>query len=179
MTPTSHDDHLYDDELHNEDVAHEHSDVNVRAVLTFAFGLAAIVIASAIAMRGLFVVFERMAAAQDPVVSPLAPPAGQLPPEPRLLINERKNLQEFRAQQAAGLEGIDAAKKRLLEQGLPVRAGAPGDAWMGTHSSASGESSGGRRIPLKAGSVPAEQAPPPAAAPAPAPAHAAPKSGGH
>ena len=48
-----HDDHLYGDPLHNEDVAHEHSDVNVRAILIFAVGLAAVVGVCALAMLGL------------------------------------------------------------------------------------------------------------------------------
>ncbi|HJR59764.1 MAG TPA: hypothetical protein VJ813_10210 [Vicinamibacterales bacterium] len=151
MTPTSHDDHLYDDALHNEDVAHEHSDVNVRALIGFALGLATVVAVCALAMSGLFVLFERRAAANDPVVSPLATPVGQLPPEPRLLISEPEDLQRFRAGQAKALTGIEDAKKRLLDQGLPVRADAPADAWMGTHAAARGESSGGRAIPLKPG----------------------------
>jgi hypothetical protein len=151
MTPTSRDDHLYDDALHNEDVAHEHSDVNVRALILFAFGLALLVGVCALAMAGMFKLLERQAAANDPVVSPLATRAGQRPPEPRLLENEPEDLQKFRTEQAKALTGIDDAKKRLLEQGLPVRADAPADAWMGTHAAARGESSGGRAIPLKPG----------------------------
>jgi len=145
-----HDDHLYsDDPLHNEDVAHEHSDVNVRALIIFCFGLTGVVVVAAVAMWGLFVVFEGQAAANDPVLSPHAVPAGQLPQEPRLLTDEPQNLQRFREAQAEALKGIDEAKKRLLQQGLPVRADAPTDAWIGTRSSpARGESSGGRGIPL-------------------------------
>src|SRR5829696_5949933 len=124
MTPTrsaphGHDDHLYSDEdLHNEDVAHEHSDVNVRALLIFCFGLVAVAAIIHLSMWGLFEVFERQAAANDPVVTPLARPAGQLPPEPRLLTDEPQNLQRFRDLQAEALKGIDDAKKRLLQQGL-------------------------------------------------------------
>jgi hypothetical protein len=148
----SHDEHLYDErELHNEDVAHEHSDINVRAVLIFGGGLAAIVVACALLMVPLFNLFEHQAAANDPVMSPLAKPVGQLPPEPRLLIDEPQNLEKFRAQQFEALKGIDAAKKQLLQQGLPVRADAPADTWMGTHSPARGESSGGRGIPVRPG----------------------------
>jgi hypothetical protein len=147
-----HDGHLHDDDpLHNEDVAHEHTDVNVRALIIFCFGLAAVVVVAALVVLGLFKVFESQAAASDPVVSPHAVPAGQLPPEPRLLTNEPQNLETFRAAQAEALKGIDAAKKQLLEQGLPVRPDPSTDAWMGTHSQARGESSGGRAIPLKRG----------------------------
>jgi hypothetical protein len=152
MTPTKpphhHDDHLYSDAQHNEDVAHEHSDVNVRALLIFCLGLVVVAAVVHVAMWGLFTVFERQAAANDPVQSPLARPAGQLPPEPRLLTNEPQNLQRFRASLAEGLKGIEAAKKQLLQQGLPVRADAPTDAWLGLHSPAWGESSSGRAIPL-------------------------------
>ncbi len=146
----SSDDHLYDDDpLHNEDVAHEHTDVNVRALLLFCFGLTAVVVLSAVAVYGLFVVFEQQAAARDPVLSPHAVPAGQLPPEPRLLTDEPQNLQRFRTEQAEALKGIDEAKKQLLQQGLPVRADAPTETWMGTPSRARGESSSGRGIPVK------------------------------
>ena len=167
----SSDDHLYDDDpLHNEDVAHEHSDVNVRALIIFCFGLTGVVVLSAAAVYGLFIVFESQAAANDPVLSPHAVPAGQLPPEPRLLTDEPQNLQRFLAEQAEALKGIDAAKKQLLQQGLPVRADAPTDAWLGTHSPARGESSGGRMIPLKPGA--GGEGTPSAVPPAP------PKSGG-
>ncbi len=173
----SHDDHLYDDPLHNEDVAHEHSDINVRAVIVFAVGLAAVVGVCALTVFGLFKVFEQQARANDPVLSPLVQPAGQLPPEPRLLIDEPQNLQNFRTALSGRLTMIDEAKKRLLEQGLPVRPDAPIDAWIGTNSSSRGESTGGRGIPLKPG-APGEAAPAPASAPPAAPA-TPPKSGGH
>jgi hypothetical protein len=179
MTPTDarHDGHLNaDDPLHNEDVAHEHSDVNVRALIIFCFGLTAVVLVSALAMAGLFKLFEHQAAANDPVVSPHAVPAGQLPPEPRLLTDEPQNLERFRAQQAEALKGIDAAKKQLLEQGLPIRADAPTDAWMGTRSPSRGESSSGRAIPLKPSvDQPAAEQP----AGAPQKPGTPPKSGGH
>lgn len=193
MTPTDHsraghghghDDHLYDEStLHNEDVAHEHSDVNVRALLTFMFGLVAVVVVIYAAMLGVFKLLATQAAANDPVMSPLARPAGQQPPEPRLLTDEPLNLQRFRAQQTDALKGIDDAKKRLLEQGLPVRADAPNADWMGTHAPAHGESSGGRAIPIRPGAdAPAQPVQQPAAAEGPAghaPQPAAPKSGGH
>ena len=148
----SHDDHLYDDtSLHNEEVAHEHSDVNVRALLMFCVGLMVITGLVMVAMYALFQVFEGQAVANDPVISPLARPAGELPPEPRLLTDEPRNLQQFRTSQAEALKGIEEAKKRLLEAGLPVRADAPTDAWLGTASPARGESSSGRGIPVKPG----------------------------
>ena len=162
MTPTErrppphaghHDDeHLYDqEELHNEDVAHEHTDVNVRAILGFAGGLALVTAFLGVAMYGLFTFFERQAVRNEPVTSPLARPAGQEPPQPRLLLNEPKTLQEFRDSLTERLKGIDEGKKQLLEQGIPTRADAPTDPWMGTRTPSRGESSGGRAIPVKPG----------------------------
>lgn len=162
MTPTEHrppppaghhdDEHLYDqEELHNEDVAHEHSDVNVRAILGFAGGLALVTALLGVAMYGLFTFFERQAVRNEPITSPLARPAGQEPPHPRLLQNEPKNLQEFRDSLAERLKGIDAGKKQLLEQGIPTRPDAPADPSLGTRTPSRGESSGGRGIPVKPG----------------------------
>lgn len=204
MTPTNPDPHAHDrfhaahghadhDGLYNEDVAHEHSDVNVRGLLMFCLGLVVVAAVVHVAMWGLFVVFERQAAQNDPVVSPLAVPAGQMPPEPRLLTNEPANLQQIKAQEAQVLQGygwvdqktgaaripIDDAKRKLLHDGLPVRAEGPVPESMGTSLPARGESSGGRMITMK----PEEgAAPKPAEAAAPAPEHKEPapqKSGGH
>ena len=189
MTPTDptphqaghhHDDHLYDEaDLHNEDVAHEHSDVNVRAILGSAVGMFAVVGVCALIVLGLFNFFESQAAAKDPVMSPLAKPAGQQPPEPRLMTNEPENLHRFRDSLADRLKGIDEGKKLFLQQGVPVRADAPVDAWMGTHSPARGESSGGRAIPIRAGDGGGTSAPPAAAPAAPVVTTPPVKSGGH
>ena len=158
-----HDDHLYDDEfLHNEDVAHEHTDVNVRQLLLYTGGLVFTCVICALVVGGLFKLFESQAAANDPVVSPLAAPAGQLPPEPRLLTDERSMLKKQRALEAETLEHygwvdqkggiarlpIAEAKKKLLHDGLPSRTDGAVDAWLGTSAAAGGESSGGRRIPV-------------------------------
>ena len=171
------DEHLYDQaEIQNEDVDHEHSDVNVRAIIAYAVGMAVVVAVCAVASYGLMQFFEHQAAANDPVVSPLAQPAGQLPPEPRLIEDEPKNLQQFRDALAERLKGIDEGKRQFLQQGLPVRADAPTDPWMGTHSPATGEASGGRTIPVRPGAgaqAPVPPPGPPAAPPAP------PKGGGH
>ena len=186
--------HTEHDGLYNEDVAHEHSDVNVRAILMFCGGLVAIAAIVHVAMWGLFIVFENQAAGNDPVLSPLAVPAGQLPPEPRLLLDEPLNLQTIRAEEAQILGGygwvdqnagtaripIDEAKKRLLQQGLPVRGGAPIDPWMGTAAPAQGESSSGRQIPIRPGTFgPQQPAQPAAGQPAPPKPEPPPHKGGH
>jgi hypothetical protein len=177
--------HADHDGLYNEDVAHEHSDVNVRALLLSAVGLAVVVAACAGIVYGLFNVFERQAAANDRVVTPLARPAAPYPdsdlapgrPQPSLLTNEPANLQRVRAGEAANLQGIDEAKKQLLQQGLPVRADAPTDPRLGTKTPAQGEATGGRGIPIKPAA--GQEAPQPAAAPPAAPGTTPPKSGGH
>jgi hypothetical protein len=199
MTLTNPDPHAHDsfhaqhghaehDGLYNEDVAHEYSDVNIRGLLMFCVGLAAIVVVVFVAMRGLFGVFEGQAVQNDPVLSPHAVPAGQQPPEPRLLYNEPANLQQIKAEEERMLQGfgwvdektgaaripIADAMKKLVHDGLPVRPEGPVDERMGTSLPSRGESSGGRAITAK----PAEGAAPAAAegaAPAPAPQ----KSGGH
>jgi hypothetical protein len=179
--------HAEHDGLYNEDVAHEYSDVNVRALLLSAAGLVAVVLVCAAAMYVLFGVFERMAAASDRAVTPLAGPAVTyprgaaptlLPPEPRLLTNEPQNLARVRAGEAANLQGIDEAKKQLLQQGLPVRADASTDPWLGTHAPARGESSGGRGILTKPAAAGQEEPQPAASQPA-AQGTTPPKSGGH
>jgi hypothetical protein len=185
---------LYTDALHNEDVAHEHSDVDVRTLLMFTLGLATVTGVVMLLMWGVFRVLESNAASKDPVLSPHAIPEGQLPPQPRLLTNEPSNLKKLRemeaqslsqygwVNQAAGVARlpIEEAKKRLLEKGLAVRADAPSDPWIGTRAAGAsrGESSSGRAIPLKPGAgQPAPEAAP-SAPPTPA-APAAPHKGGH
>jgi hypothetical protein len=159
-----HDDHLYDDEfVHNEDVAHEHTDVNVRQLLLYTAGLVITCLVCAVIVWGLFIVFKRQAAANDPQLSPLAAPAGQVPPEPTLVTDEPAVLQKQRDLEAKMLEHygwvdqksgiarlpIDEAKKKLLHDArLPVRADASTDVWIGTRAAARGESSGGRDIPI-------------------------------
>jgi hypothetical protein len=188
MTPTRPDPHAphhhYSDaELHNQDVAHEEGDVNIRAVLTFAVGIAVVVALAAGLMGIMFRVLSNQAAARDPQVSPHALPSGQRPPEPNLLTNEPAGLRRFHEEEARSLEGygwvdqsagvarvpIEQAKKLLVERGLPVReGGAVQDPAAGTHAPAYGEASGGRAIPIPKAPAAAQQpaAPPTPAAPA-------------
>lgn len=160
--PSSRGGHHYSDaEMHNDDVAYEHSDINLRTVLTFGAGMAVIVIVSAALMYALFLVLEAQAERRDPEISPMAMPGGQEAPAPRLLTNEPASLRKFRAEEMKKLEGygwideragvahvpIEEAKKLILQRGLPVRAsGAADDPRLGTHAPAYGEASGGRTI---------------------------------
>jgi len=155
--------HAEHDGLYNEDVAHEEADINIRQLITYTIGLAMLCVVSGGIVFGLFRALERQAAKDDPVVSPRSVPAGQVPPEPRLVENEPLLLEKHLETEAEMLEKygwvdqaagvarvpIAEAKKLLLERGLPVRAGQPAEPWMGTHSPAYGEASSGRAIPVK------------------------------
>lgn len=146
-------------DLHNPEVAHEDSDVNVRALLWSAVLLVVTALAISVSMWGLFVVFDRMEAKNDPPVTPLMAPAGQFPPEPRLQTTPWQDLTRLRAEEERYLHSygwvdekagiahmpIDKAKALLLQRGLPVRPGAA-DPAEGTHVAAGGESSSGRTI---------------------------------
>jgi hypothetical protein len=160
------------DVLNNPEVTHEHSDVDVAAILGFAGATAVIAIVSAVAMWGMFILLENQAQARDPEPSPVAVPATPLPlssndqpafavgPEPRLLIREPEVLQELRTSEDQRLHRygwvdqnggvahlpIEEAKKLIVERGLASRATAVGPA-LGTHAPAFGEANGGRTIP--------------------------------
>ncbi len=155
--------HRYsEEELHNEDVAHEHSDINITTILMFGAGMFATVAICAVIVFGLFIVLERQAAARDPQISPVVSPAGRRPPAPVLQTNEPAGLAKFRAEQKKTLESygwvdqtggvvhipIAEAKKLTAERGLPVRP-APADPKLGTHAYAMGEASGGRGLVKK------------------------------
>lgn len=149
--------------LHNDEVAHEDSDISISGVLWFVvilFGLGAII---QVGMVGLFKVYDRVEVANDPFVSPLAAPAAFPPamPEPRLQTTPWLDLQEFRAGEDAYLSSygwvdqktgvahlpIEKAKALLLQRGLPARAAQDQDPREGTHRYAYGESTGGQSIP--------------------------------
>lgn len=188
MTPPTNPDDRFSDgveptpgELHNPDVAHEHSDINVRAILMFIVGLCLVCLVAGAAMWGVFGVLDGQAAKNDPTLSPLATPAGQLPPEPRLLTNEPQALQKQHATERGLLEGgdwvdrnagvgripIEEAKKVLLRKGLPTRAGEPVDPRLGTRAPSMSDASSGRNAVVKPPLPPAQpQAPATPQAPA-------------
>ena len=66
--------------MHNDDTAHEHSDINIPALIWSAVILAVVVGGTAVLMLLLFNVLEREAEARDPKLSPLAMPATAMPP---------------------------------------------------------------------------------------------------
>jgi len=182
--------HHTPDEMHNDDVAHEHSDVNIPVLVWSAVVLAAVVAVTAVLMLLLFRFLESQAASRDPKLSPLAMPATTMPAttnaspffggarDPRLMTNEPVNLKDARTLEQQQLHGygwvdekagvahisIDRAKELTLERGLPVRTDPVTDPRLGTRTPATGESSSGRNITRTL--VPATAG----AAPAPAPA---------
>jgi hypothetical protein len=186
------------DPLRNEDVAHEHSDINVRAIVMFLVCLTVVGIVSAAAMWGVFVVLEKRAAKNDPTLSPLAMPAAEMPKTtasptfgnaqgPRLLTNEPAALADHRAHaqkmlgtgdwvdQAAGIGRIPIAdaKTALLHKGLPTRATDQVDPRLGTRAAAMSDASSGRLAVVKPAATAGAQPQPPQQPAAPT------KPGGH
>jgi hypothetical protein len=184
--------HPDDDPLHNPEVAHEHSDIDIQAIIWSGVMLIVVCLATAVLMYGTFGLFERLAAQNDPPVSPLAAAPTEMPPTttessyfgaapaPKLMVNEPAALLKQRAGEASQLKGygwvdqaaevahvpIDEAKKLILQRGLPVRAGGSDPARF--FSPTQGEASGGRTIgaPKPAGgSAGAKPAEAPAAKP--------------
>jgi hypothetical protein len=112
---------------------HEESDVNLRAVFTFAGWLATSAVVIHLLLWGVFVYFERREQRTAGGESPLA--AGQeerLPPEPRLQVTPRQDLQDLRAREDEILNGyswvdrnagivripIEEAMRIVVERGL-------------------------------------------------------------
>jgi len=190
MTPTDQPlggHHYTNEEMHNEEIAHELGEVNVRTVLAAGAALLVVVAVSAALMYGLWIMFEKQAEARDPQTSPRAVTGGK-PRGPELLTDERKYLREFREEEQGTLDTygwvsqsqgiarvpIEAAKKLVVEHGLPVRSGGADDRTLGTNAPAYGESSGGRTIrvihAVPQAAPAAEPGPQPAPAQHPAPA---------
>jgi hypothetical protein len=120
----------------NRAVQHESSDVDIRAIFGFGIALAALAVAIHVLVWLLFLYFTTRAAANLGTEHPLA--AGQelrLPPEPRLQVTPRQDLQELRARddeilnsyqwvdRTAGIVRIpiDEAMKLTVQRGVPVR----------------------------------------------------------
>ncbi len=120
----------------NPEVHHEHSDVNIRAVLGFGAALLVVAIVVHLLIYVLFGYFDRRENAKVPAQYPLAATQERRePPEPRLQINPRQDLADLRAKEDEVLSSygwvdknaglvripIDAAVKLTLERGLPAR----------------------------------------------------------
>jgi hypothetical protein len=120
---------------HSVEAGRELADVSASSMVRHAVYLVVVCVAVWLAMAGMFKLFMGRLSDRDAQVSSLARPAGEVPPGPRLLIDEPLNLQEFRAREAQSLEHyglidkatgavhlpIERAKELLLQRGLPSR----------------------------------------------------------
>lgn len=149
-------------ELVNEDVHHEETDINVRAILWFVAILSGITVTIQAAMFGMFKGLNWYETRNQAYVTPLAREAAQATdfPEPRLQTTPWTDLRTFRAEQQNYVNGygwvdeklgvaripIAKAKELLLQRGLPVRPELAADT-EGTNLAATGDSNGGRSLP--------------------------------
>ena len=108
--------------LENPDTAHETSDINVRAIIWFVVVLTGTAVVIQIAMYALFVVFDKIEVKNDPYVSPLATPAGQTPPDPRLQTTPWTDLQQLRAQEVGYLHSYGWIDERTGVARIPFSA---------------------------------------------------------
>jgi hypothetical protein len=147
----------------NPDVHHERTDVNLRAIAYFG---AVLVVGAIVIHVVIWLMFEVLAAwraAADLPPPPLALPAGRLPPEPRLQITPRTDMEMLRRIEEQRLQGyewldrqagtvripIDRAIELILEQGVPARPVEEGPArpegWRFSDSSSGRTTGGGPR----------------------------------
>lgn len=107
--------------LANPDVAHEHSDINVRAVFWCVVILLVSAIAIYVAVWGLFKVFEVRTARQDPPLPPLSRGAGpHPPPTPRLQTRPIEDLKRSRAGEEAQLTGYSWVDRQAGIVRIPI-----------------------------------------------------------
>lgn len=125
-------------------VAHEESDVNIRAIVTFVIVLFVVGAVIHVGLLGLMAMYARQSTQADPAVSPLAIPAGTLPPEPRLLTDEPAALRQVRDEEEALLKNLDAGKQAVVGT-LPARAGVQPPSETPARSMSRMDTSSGRR----------------------------------
>jgi hypothetical protein len=127
----------HDEDIDNEDLHHEESDVNIRAIFNFALGLFIVAALVHVLIYFMFRYLDGREATANAVREyPLAVGReDRLPPEPRLQTNPRQDLQDLRAAEDrilngyrwvdrnAGVVGIPVteAMKLTLQRGLPSR----------------------------------------------------------
>lgn len=133
-----------DDFEHDASVAHEASDVNIRAIAAFVIGLFVVGFVIYVALWFLMGFYQKEAVAADPAVTPLAAPSGTPPPEPRLLTNEPAALQQLHQEEDAQLKDIERAKREVIGT-LPAREGGTAPAESPARAAARMDTSSGRR----------------------------------
>jgi hypothetical protein len=122
--------------IDNPAVAHEESDVDIRAIFGFGAGLLVVAAVIHLLVYVLFGYFNGRERVQSPAEYPLAAAQGNRePPEPRLQTDPRQDLADLRAKEQDQLTTygwvdrnagvvripIEAAMKLTLERGLPAR----------------------------------------------------------
>ncbi len=115
---------------------HEERDVALRPVTAGVIGLVVLLVVAMVLMRLLFGYLAVREARHSPPPNPLAQSFGrQLPPEPRLQTDPRKDLQQLHAEEDAVLGSygwvdrragvvripIERAMELLVQHGLPAR----------------------------------------------------------
>lgn len=129
-------DPVHHDHSHHE---HEHSDVSVRGIVKFLIILAVSGLLIHFGLSGMWWYFNRTVAPPD-AISPFAGPR-QLPPQPRLQVTPRADLQTYLAAEQQRLDSygtdpetgaihipVDRAIDLLAERGLPSRKQPPAGA---------------------------------------------------
>jgi len=127
-------------EMPDASLGHEERDVAPRPIVLAVLGLAAVSVAAFLAMQLVFNVLAAFQARQSAAPSPLAGQYGlKEPPEPRLQISPKQDLDELRARDASMIEHyawidrsagtvripIGRAIEVLAARGLPTRPAAP------------------------------------------------------
>jgi hypothetical protein len=117
-------------------VHHESSDVNFRSIVGFGLALAIVAVLVHVVIWGVFSFFDaREARHVEPEYPLAATQAAKTPPEPRLQVNPRQDLQDLRDQEDRILSSygwvdtnagtvripIDEAIRLTLQRGLPAR----------------------------------------------------------
>jgi len=117
---------------HHAGPGHERTDADLRKVLRFGVGLAAIVVAACLAMWITFAYLNAHQPATGPPPSPLAS-GRRLPPEPRLQVSESEDIGKVVADEDQRLSSygwvdqdggvahipIERAMDLILERGIP------------------------------------------------------------
>lgn len=108
-------------ELDNPEVEHERRDVPVKAIALFLVGLCVSTMLVALAMWGLFRLFEAQQEKGDPTISPLvANNLKRTPPRPRLETNPLELMTELRAREQKRLEGYSWADQTVGVARIPI-----------------------------------------------------------
>jgi len=103
---------------------HERSDVDIRTLLISIGLLALVVLATCLAMWGLFRVYEASAVADDKPPSPVADP-NPLPPEPRLQSHPPKDMQQMRHETDSALKAsgtVDGHTRIPIDRAIDIMA---------------------------------------------------------